>query len=233
MFDILIAKGAQVNFQDKAGKTALFYASDVDNFELLFSHGADFFHKNIEGDIPLAYAIKNGNKAAIDALFKYAEENKLMGHPDMKNLFLDLVYSAPEEVYQNRVFLKSIEYAFDTRREMLSELDGDGNTSLIIASATGQGAVSSWLLEMGVGIDIQNNDGEVAIFHAIGSNNPQLVEYFIEKNANLRITTNSGKSALDFAKEVESEEIIALIFNKLNPEPIKEIESGVRKIKNS
>jgi len=70
----LIAAGANVNAQDIAGETPLYFAfggtQNLDVLEILLQHGADVTLTNINGDEPLYWAVISGNTNAVVMLLQ-------------------------------------------------------------------------------------------------------------------------------------------------------------------
>lgn len=76
---------ADVNAEDAAGRTALFYAEDEAVLSLLIEHGAKVTHRDKSGNTPLEWAVKKSNceKAEylveqLDQIFAYKEMVNLM-----------------------------------------------------------------------------------------------------------------------------------------------------------
>jgi ankyrin repeat protein len=93
MFDILIKNGANVNFQDSNGVTALFYAKKPFYVELLKNAGANFLHKDNDGDTALIASIKMNNKEMINC---FKEEYSKIDKQEVDKVFYDLAFSRIE-----------------------------------------------------------------------------------------------------------------------------------------
>ncbi|KAK6333308.1 hypothetical protein TWF718_011125 [Orbilia javanica] len=79
----------------------------------------------------------------------------------------------------------------------------DGRTKIVLVL----------LLEVGNRhfIDIQDNDGETALHKAIQYEEVEITRVLLEKGADINITTNDGRTAIDLASEAEDDRIEALV----------------------
>jgi len=75
-----------------------------------------------------------------------------------------------------------------------SEVDSEGNTSLMIASQEGDlhAAKTSILTDA---IDVKDEDGWTALMYASYHNHPEVVNFLVQSRANLHLKNNNGKSA--------------------------------------
>lgn len=231
MYSQLINAGAKVDFEDNNGKTALFYVNDNEFLDLLIKSGANIFHKDKEGNIPLASFIKDCKTTLIDHTLQYLIENNLHTKDEIKSLLLDMTYTAPEGYHVAKRFLAGVNHTYSDGSGSINYQDVDGNTPLIVAAATSQGSLASLLIDKGAEVNLSNILGETALMHAIQDNNPELVEYLIKRDADCTATTNDGKTVLEFANELGNKEIWAKVVHKLNPEMNEEQLSNVRKVK--
>lgn len=231
MLERFIKEGANLDFTDKEGNSALFHVNNKEYVQTLIDNKADVFHKNDEGDIPLAYAIKNGKTEVADILLAHIIEHDDPTRDEIKYLLLDMIYSAPEGYYQQQLFMKGLDYIYQAGSGSINVQDDDGNNPLIVAAATNQGAVCGLLLDKGAEINLPNNAGETALMHAIGQNNPELVAFLIDKGADVNAKTVEGKTVRDFVEELENKEIYAKVMKKIDPDFDEEKASNVRKFK--
>ena len=85
--DLLLSKGADVNLQDAAGKTALMKAVLLD-IPLLFSKilqkGADVRLVDVDGNTALSYAAEMGDAECVKLLVREGKRKSI--HPDHQNL---------------------------------------------------------------------------------------------------------------------------------------------------
>lgn len=85
--DLLLSKGAEVNLQDAAGKTALMKAilQDVPAvMQKILQHGADVTLVDVDGNVALNYAAELGDRECVRLLVKEGKRRSL--HPDHQNL---------------------------------------------------------------------------------------------------------------------------------------------------
>lgn len=231
MLDRFIKEGANLDFSDKEGNTALFHVNNKEYVQTLLDSGADVFHQNDAGDIPLAYAIKNGKNEIADVLLAHIIENGLAARDEIKYLLLDMIYSAPEGYYQQQLFMSGLDYIYQAGSGSINVQDDDGNTPLIVAAATLQGSVCGLLIDKGADVNLPNNAGETALMHAIAQGSPELVEFLLEKGADASLKTKDGKSVMDFVDELDNKEIYAKVMKKLDPDFDEQKANNVRKFK--
>ncbi|MBS4517633.1 ankyrin repeat domain-containing protein [Klebsiella pneumoniae] len=55
----LVAHGADVNFTNKKGETAIFYNKNIDCYQILISQGANINHLNNDGETALFKNIRH------------------------------------------------------------------------------------------------------------------------------------------------------------------------------
>ncbi|RKT01032.1 ankyrin repeat domain-containing protein [Chryseobacterium defluvii] len=96
----------------------------------------------------------------------------------------------------------------------VNKLDKDGKTPLHYSTAYSNYDFTKKLLEStGIEKDIRdqygNNPMWVAVFNSRGSYD--VVKLLMEHKADAKSKNNSGRSALDFAKQIEDEELIEIL----------------------
>ena len=57
-------------------------------------------------------------------------------------------------------------------------------------------SLAEFMLDVGIGIDGQNEEGHTALMNAARSGNKEIVEFFIEKGADINLQDNDGFTAL-------------------------------------
>jgi ankyrin repeat protein len=198
----MLAEGRDVNERDRFDRTALLYAAqggNVELVELLLSHGARTAEMyNSKG--PLHYSAA-------------------YGHIDVVRVLLDAganpnsVSIRPGSVTP---LCKAIQYVQMETARMLIDRGADVNksvlkgTPLLVIAAREDGLMFIRLLvENGADIDASDIDGNSALHVAVRCGDRSSTEYLLERGANPSPQNREGKTPLDFA---ESEEIKKLII---------------------
>lgn len=97
-------------------------------------------------------------------------------------------------------------YSMDPIYKKMLQKKGASNffeISLIRAAQQGDlENIKELINELGTSIDFQSMaDGNTALIEAVINNRPQVVDYLIKNGADVSLTNNNGKSALDYALE--------------------------------
>ena len=92
----------------------------------------------------------------------------------------------------------------------LSEVDSDGNTSLMIACQEGHLPSVKLCVETD-GLDCQDEDGWTALMYAAYHNHPDVVTYLATIKANLHVQNNNGKTARLLAYFEGHEEVVRIL----------------------
>lgn len=105
-----------------------------------------------------------------------------------------------------------------------------GKTALMISAttmdATGHPSdgAARMFIEYGANLNIQDNDGNTALIHAILHNNEPMVKLLLENGADLTIKNNAGQTALDIAQQGENGNIVNLLQHPPALNPIRKLE---------
>ena len=153
----LISEGADVNYQNEEGQTALFCALDIRSFsiaEYLMKLGADPFLEDKRG---ICAAKLVPSDSALHEIIKTIQKEKELLHK-------------PPAVQLNEVFLEEISQASQTRRlkQLLTEgadvnyQDADGYTALMIVVDNQNDRIAEYLLAQGADPLLKNKHGETA-----------------------------------------------------------------------
>jgi ankyrin repeat protein len=124
--------------------------------------------------------------------------------------------------YKQNLLQESLSYISDDisydlikRGVNLNNKDVDGKTSLHYCAAHNNYDIAKKILEEGGNINICDNQGNnplwVAVFNARGVYN--IVKLFVVYKANVNSKNNANKSPLDFAKQIEDEELIEILVH--------------------
>jgi ankyrin repeat protein len=172
--DRLIAKGADVNMKDKAGKSPLYVASAQCQkavAKLLINHGAEVNARCDTGDTPL-------HAVASVEFDPFSVANLLLA----KDAFVDYRRSSPLKPVLE-VDDGGIEWVHGNLAEFLIEKGADvnarnesGDTPLHKAASCGHGYLIEVLLSNGANMDAKNGDGNTPLHLAIEHEQSQVVE---------------------------------------------------------
>ena len=231
LFQYLITRGVDVKHLDKCGKNVLFYATkhielllkagadativaddgttvlmnhlclSFSDFKLLIRHGAD----------PGEYAEKLLRWRLADTHYRYREdeEEEIM-------LYLIKKYSLDPNT-RNEAGRTPLFYSLITWRKLIGlgasyEItDKDGNTPLIY-----------WVAKRGIfphdelpaqHYQKQNNEGKTALHYAVRNISFYDFKILLDYGADWRIKDNSGRTALDYARELKRFDICELMEN--------------------
>ena len=75
-----------------------------------------------------------------------------------------------------------------------------GRSALIRAAAENRLQAACYLLDHGAGIDESDNSGETALFHAVRTSSPGMVELLLQRGAGTSNLNHAGQKALDLAQ---------------------------------
>ncbi len=98
-----------------------------------------------------------------------------------------------------------------------------GSSPLISAAVFGKTEMAKLLLDAGVDINFQNNDGSTALHTAAFFCRPEIVKLLLEKNADKTIKNKYGATAFDnvAAPFAEMKEVYDMMGNVLGPMGLK------------
>ena len=149
MAKLLIQGGADVNLKSSEdGLTPLMvavYNGDMKMIDLLLKNKADVNATNPGGQTALFMAIERGNLAATIILLKNGAE---VNHQDPKSGLTPLLLASTlGDLAMTKVLVGA--------KADINNADAKGDTPLMIASASGDKELVSWLLEHGAKIDVK------------------------------------------------------------------------------
>lgn len=202
---LLLDKGVDVNVKDEedddeAGDSPLILAIrkeiDMDIIRSLVEKGADVNYKSYEGETPLSTAIYANDTEVVQYLLeKGADAN---GDEEIRPL------SFAASVGSLQIVKLLVEYGANVNNQNES-----GSTALL---RTNKVDIARFLIENGANVNAKDlYDGMTSLIGAAARQNVELVKLLLEKGADKSIRDAEGKNALDYAKERNYEEIIALL----------------------
>jgi ankyrin repeat protein len=210
-----LAKGVDVNHQDKVGNTVLINASrgTVAVVQTFFTEIKDLNTVNSAGQSALTHAIENGSSEMVDFLLAKGAKANLID-TDGNNLAYYLVQSARKEGKDgfNEKLNRLKEAGFD-----ITIPQKDGNTLYHLAVAKNDRNLFIKIEEFGVDINSKNKEGMTALHKAaLIAKEDSILKYLISKGANKDIKTEFDETSYDLAKENES-----LLTNKISLDFLK------------
>lgn len=174
--ELLILKGAVVNAQNEAGKTALMLAAFAGKLRIvkeLRTYGASYDLRDRNGCTPLHYAVDGGNLDTIHyILMDGAEVNVL----DTASGWTPLLRSASLGGNRDIADLL-IKFNAD-----VNVLDYEGKSALMIAVINGNQPLCQILIEHGADVNIKNEYGKGLYEMAVSMDRRRVIKYFDEIN---------------------------------------------------
>lgn len=216
----LLEKGARYDIVDRSGRSILYDAiesnfhdivvelleSSKNNIGIMISDIRD-----INGNIPLHYAIKFKRSSLVKLLIQY-DSNPYVVDSDGYNALHLAVRSGSYEVVNEIVSVMSL---VDTKTVK-------GETSLHIAINYQFNTIVELLLKEGASVNIADDDIDFSPLHyAVGWNNLFVVKLLLEKGADPNAQDTYGNTALMYCIKEDYRECFDLIVNFFNNSKIK------------
>lgn len=210
----LLAKGADVNAKsksiDRAGRTALMFASEKGNLKLvqaLLASGADVNMQDITGGTALQYAAISGNLNVVKVLLdKGADVNTKENttYSMGRNALMFASENGHDDVVQ-------LLFAHGAK---INDQDGRGQTALIYASSEVHSKVVQLLLADRADVNIKSKSGTTALMNAAKNADVNIVNLLIANGADVNAKDISGDTALmNAAKNANVNMVNLLIAN--------------------
>ncbi|KAF5632082.1 hypothetical protein F52700_6601 [Fusarium sp. NRRL 52700] len=180
--DVLLRHGAQVNSQDRHGRTALFWAA-VNNSEemarLLLENAADVDLADEHGATPLHMALECDSDKVLEVL---------MGH----GASLSARTKSAEDF-----FGRSRHFDWSSPKQISKCSAPSGSTPLHIAVLKTQSRqMVRTLLDAGVDIDAKDDDGETPLVMATRARNLEMMQWLLDNHAAVNAQDNKGQCAV-------------------------------------
>eukprot|EP00833_Pecoramyces_ruminatium_P001633 jgi/Orpsp1_1/1175665/evm.model.c7180000054754.1 len=165
----LVEHGADINKENKDGKTPLF-----DAFKYLVELGADINKKNKDGYTPLFDACKNGNENLVKYLVEHGADINKENSRGYVPIF-SACFSGNENLVKYLV-----ELGADINKECRY-----GYIPLFDACSGGNENLVKYLVELGADINKESNWNETPLRSACWNGNEKLVKYLVEHGADI------------------------------------------------
>lgn len=226
LIDLLVEHGAELDLRSKKGLTALTYALGNDRWEsvqkLLERHA------NVTSDMEelqevMAKAAENEELSKVCFLLQHG-------------VALDQAPRYNQQVYPFALQVAALKNDVESARILLkygvsTEVEIGLKPALILAAERGYARMVGLLLAYGVDIDIQseaeasNEQGETALHAAVKNNHPKLIEFLLNKGADLEMADGEGRTAFTHAIESGHNDLAKILHAKYHAQLEWEFES--------
>ncbi len=192
---LIVGNNCLESFSQPNNSFALIEACNKNSINLvksLVENGADVNQPDGNGNTPLFIACKNGNKA----LAKYLIDNGAdVNQPDGNG-------NTPLFIACDRWYIDLAEYLIDRHSAKLNSriINGYGKDLLFKAYEKENGNTVKSLIENGMDVNIEDENGKTPLLMACLWNNENLAKYLIEEqNANINVESKRGWTPLFMA----------------------------------
>ena len=201
----LISENINLNALDSAELTALMSASSSGNLglvKLLVSAGADPSVFSVNSGSALLFAASEGHQDVFDYLYELTPQHLCKDAENILEQSLRKLQQHPSELDQT--FLNAVnEGSIDKLREALklganlnSKGRQGGESALHFASQREYIEIIKILIDRGINVDIQDDDGNTPLMNAVLLNRIDAVKLLLEFNANVEVQNVEGDTAL-------------------------------------
>ncbi len=200
---------ADVNFQNEAGKTALYYAfkRGFSNLTaLLLEKGADIKATDEDDNTPLHLACREGHTDTVKLLLEMGVDTQATNKNGSTPLHLALAY----EQGHTDIAKLLLEMGADTQAT-----NKYGSTPLHLALAYEQGHTDTvkLLLEMGADIQATDDYGDTPLHRACREGLTDIVKLLLEMGADIKATNKYGSTPLRPACEQGHTDTVKLLLD--------------------
>ena len=197
---LLIKNGAELNYVDERNSSALHYAiqsRDLEVISLLLENNINLNHISVLEEFYLD-DIDNAESILIQ-LMKFGLNFQSFSDPDR-------IY--PETDIGGEILIKFVETdRYKTVERILScganieYFDNLGYSPLMVASDSGDISMVKLLVQNGADLNNGNKEGCTPLMAAAGRGNINVVRFLIEKNCDYKAKDEDGWSAIKYAQE--------------------------------
>ncbi len=207
----LVEKGADINAQDKGGKTSLDAATDQKHDDVIE------YLKQVQLDQELLIAAQYSN---------FDEVRDLVN----QGASLNVKYSDGMTVVHSAAYggnLDIVKYFVANAKNILEIRDNGGRVPLHYAAYNGKLDVVKYFVDEGkVDVNLRDNDGQVPLHSASWSGHLDVVEYLISKGADINAKDKDGKTPLDVATDQKHNDVVGCLQQILNEQLLAAVQDG-------
>ena len=209
MLRAMIEKGVDMNLPKdapaRAGMTPLHEACAAnrkDVVELLIAAGADDAAKDVEGETPAHYVLREKRTDDRDDMEKKAAVLK-----ELKNLDIPR-NDGKTPLLLLRYVHKELLPIFLERGVDVNHKDNAGRTAMMLNPSKD---MVKELVQAGADVNLADNEGNTALHHALQEYDEGTARYLIKKGADYSCTNNDGKTPADIAVERGFDSVLELM----------------------
>ncbi|XP_076684322.1 uncharacterized protein LOC143377176 [Andrena cerasifolii] len=192
---LLLEHGANVDAQDQAGKTILYFAVE-DGCSLivqyLLKHHPDVNNRSNRSALNVAV---HGNGRDYSKIAENLLQYGLTINPEDANTY-KLLHTAVSKGYLT-IVEELLKYGHDVNMVNYSG-PRKGCTPLHVATKNKQEEIAKLLVSYGAGVNAQDETGKTPIFYAVEKNCREIVKLLLRHGANVNTRDKHGRTALHF-----------------------------------
>lgn len=203
--DFLLKNGANPNYCNNDGITALMYVSDKGNYKiakLLLEHGADVNAKPYDGNTAIFAAVRSNNDSIAELLILNKAEINIENASGLTPLHYAVGYGYPAMTEL------LIYYGTDTNLQ-----DSKGNTPLMASVYSGAIEVTKMLIKAGADVNKKDYTGNTPVMTAAQFNDTLLIRTMFNAGASLNEINRYNSNALSFAVRNNSIDAFKLLVD--------------------
>ena len=172
--------------------------NDSQSLKNLLDNGADPNAKDFDGTTILHFASFAGNLESVKILSNYGADINALDYEGKSVLMAAAMNS-------ERIVNFLIEEGAD-----INHKDNNGYSALMTAALIGELEAVKTLIAHGADSDARNNNDETLLMCA-ALNSPEIVNLFIERDAEVNAESSVGYSVLDYAEMSGQQEIVKIV----------------------
>jgi len=208
--EMLLAHGADVNFQNSFGNTALIAAIEENHVKvvgMLLEHGADVNLQNSRGYTALIVAAESQpsiENSEVVWMLLVAETDLNLQNLDGTTALTAAVDNVKVDVVRN--ILSGCRSYVQGNIAVVNHQDANNNTPLLIAAERGNAEIVEMLLVGGADANFQNIWYWTPLLIAVEGGHAKIVEMLLEHGADVNLQNQDGTTALIMAVQGSRDE---------------------------